>query len=280
MQKPPPFAKRLATAAVVVGILGTAGAPRVADAHFVLQAPSAWMSQTSLGLPEKLGPCGDEDDGTDAATPTGIVTSVQEGSKITVTVNEVIFHPGHYRISIARTRSELPPEPPVTPADTPCGSTTVMTPPVFPVLADGVFEHTSPFSTPQSIEITLPEGLTCTHCTLQVIEFMGEHPLNNPGGCFYHHCADLAIEAVDSGPAQKADSGTDSGGVKPSPDAGAGKDSGTPPPNETPPPMGTPSSSGCGCLVGQTGSGAAGFALLAALGVAIAFVRKRRRDAR
>jgi MYXO-CTERM domain-containing protein len=69
-----------------------------------------------------------------------------------------------------------------------------MDPPVFPVLADGVFEHTAPFSGPQSIDITLPNDVTCTNCTLQIIQFMSNHALNNPGGCYYHHCATIAIQ--------------------------------------------------------------------------------------
>jgi hypothetical protein len=164
-----------------------------AGAHFVLAEPACWMSQDSLGLPQKLGPCGDEGGG----TATNVVTAFQAGQTITVTINEVVFHPGHYRIALAvNHRSELPPEPPVTVGATPCGSAPVQSPPVFPVLADGVFEHTSPFSGPQSIQLTLPSNVTCTKCTLQVIEFMSDHALNNPGGCFYHHCADLSIQST------------------------------------------------------------------------------------
>ena len=96
MREGPSATKRLAIAASVFGVAVALGATHVAEAHFVLQSPPAWMSQDSLGLPQKLGPCGDEDDGTDASTPTGIVTAVREGSKIKVTINEVIFHPGHY----------------------------------------------------------------------------------------------------------------------------------------------------------------------------------------
>ena len=70
-----------------------------------------------------------------------------------------------------------------------------MTTPVLPVLADNMLAHTTPFSGPQSFQITLPAGMTCASCTLQVIEFMSNHQLNNPGGCFYHHCADIAITA-------------------------------------------------------------------------------------
>ena len=62
------------------------------------------------------------------------------------------------------------------------------------MLADGVFEHAEPFSEPQSIDVTIPDGISCTNCTLQVIQFMSNHGLNDPGGCYYHHCATLSIE--------------------------------------------------------------------------------------
>jgi uncharacterized protein (TIGR03382 family) len=155
------------------------------------------MSQDAFGLPQKLGPCGDEGGG----TPTGTVTAFQSGQTITVTIDEKIFHPGHYRIALAvNSRSELPAEPVVTAGATPCGSVPIQNPPTFPVLADGVFAHTAPFNGPQSVQITLPSNVTCTKCTLQVIEFMSDHGLNNPGGCFYHHCADLSISATGGNP--------------------------------------------------------------------------------
>ncbi len=168
-----------------------------ARAHFILQAPASWMPQDADGLPEKLGPCGDEDDGVAGETPTGIVTAFQQGQMITVTVEEVIFHPGHYRIALAvDNRSELPAEPTVTAGATPCGTVPIESPAVFPVLADDVFDHTTPFTTAQSVQIALPPNVTCTKCTLQVIEFMSDHPLNIPGGCFYHHCADISIQGA------------------------------------------------------------------------------------
>jgi MYXO-CTERM domain-containing protein len=177
-----------------------------AHAHFVLQAPASWYSQDSLGLPQKLGPCGDEGGG----MPTGAITVYQMGQTITVTIDETIMHPGHYRVALAvNDRSELPAEPVVTPGTgTPCGSAAVENAPVFPVLADGVLDHSQAFTAPQSFQVKLPDGVTCEKCTLQVIEFMSQHPLNNPGGCFYHHCADIKIQAgpVDGG-ATDADTG-------------------------------------------------------------------------
>ena len=204
--------RRLLVSAATLATVTLLG-PATAHAHFVLQAPACWMSQDSLGAPEKLGPCGDEGGG----TPTGTVTAFQSGQMITVTINEVIFHPGHYRIALAvNDRSELPAEPPVTAGSTPCGSVPVENPPVFPVLADGVLDHSSPFNGPQSVQIRLPDNVTCTHCTLQVIEFMSDHGLNNPGGCFYHHCADISIQSTPV----TVDGGAGDGSTSPAPSHG------------------------------------------------------------
>jgi hypothetical protein len=135
-----------------------------------------------------MGPCGDE--GT--APTTGVVTPFSPGDTVTITLDETIFHPGHYRVALAlNDRSELPAEPPVTPGATPCGSVPIESTPVLPVLVDGALEHTEPFSGMRFIQVTLPPDVTCTHCTLQVLEFMSDH--SSP--CFYHHCADISISA-------------------------------------------------------------------------------------
>lgn len=164
--------------------------PGVSQAHFVLTSPPAMFEQSPLGDPQKAPPCGDN--GT--AVATGQLTAVQGGDIITVTINETIPHPGHYRIALALDDGIFPEEPPVTPGTTDCGSAPIDPAPAFPVLADGVFVHTEPFTEPQSIDITIPDGVSCTNCTLQVIQFMSNHGLNDPGGCYYHHCASLSIE--------------------------------------------------------------------------------------
>jgi hypothetical protein len=121
-----------------------------------------------------------------------VVTAFAPGEAITITLDEPIFHPGHYRVALSvNDRSELPPPPPVTAGETPCGSVPIMDPAVFPVLADGMLQHTEPFSGTQSFQVTLPSDVTCTHCTLQVLEFMSDHA----APCFYHHCADISIGA-------------------------------------------------------------------------------------
>jgi MYXO-CTERM domain-containing protein len=255
--------RHIAASALAVLAFGVL-TPRETRAHFALQSPPSWMSQDSLGSPQKLGPCGDEAGG----TATGVVTAFQAGQTITVTIDEKVFHPGHYRIALSvNDRSELPAEPVVTPGtNTPCGTAAIETPPVFPVLADDVFDHTAPFSTPQSIQVTLPSNVTCTHCTLQVIEFMSNHALNNPGGCFYHHCADISLQTtpvVDAGPA------ADAGGADGSATADAGGVDGG---------AGNPTEGGCSCTVATTRTPAAG-GLAVALGLTLLARRRRSRRA-
>ncbi|HET6584341.1 MAG TPA: SCE4755 family polysaccharide monooxygenase-like protein [Nannocystaceae bacterium] len=178
-----------------------------ADAHFVLTSPEAMYEQSVLGDPQKAPPCGDNG----MAVPSGVVTPYQAGETITLTIEETVAHPGHFRIALAiDDPSQLPPEPPVTAGDTDCGSVPIDPAPAFPVLADGVLVHTEGLDGPQQIDVTLPDDISCTNCTLQIIQFMSNHGLNNPGGCFYHHCAAISIEG-GAGTATSS-AGDDSGG--------------------------------------------------------------------
>ncbi len=196
---------RLARSAFPGAFAATAAlalAPPEASAHFILEAPPSWMSQDGLGSPQKSPPCGDNNASEGAGTATGIVTPFVAGDTLTLTIDETLYHPGHYRVALAlNDRSELPDPPPVTAGPTDCGSTIIQTPPAFPVLADGALLHDAPFDAPQTIQVTLPAGVTCEKCTLQVIQFMSDHGLNDPGGCFYHHCADISIRSATAGAA-------------------------------------------------------------------------------
>ena len=171
------------------------GGPGRAHAHFKLDAPASWANQDSLGTPLKSAPCGQSDPG-NPAVATNAVTRLMAGSTVTITITETVFHPGHYRVALAADQNSLPADPTAHPdSNSACGTADIMTTPALPVLADNMLAHTTPFTGPQSFQITLPAGMTCANCTLQVIEFMSNHPLNDPGGCFYHHCANVAISA-------------------------------------------------------------------------------------
>ncbi len=187
-----------------------------ADAHFTLNSPASRSVQDALGGPQKSSPCGESDvtQGSDDSTPTNIVVDLKAGGTVTVSITETVTHPGHYRVALAPDMASLPPEPTVTPGTGfACGSAPIDANPQLPVLADGLFVHTSSFnSVPQTAQVHLPPGMTCTNCVLQVIEFMGDHGLNNPGGCFYHHCSivNITADGPDAG-ATGGDAGTTSG---------------------------------------------------------------------
>ena len=177
----------------LAALLLVAATGSVASAHFTLMMPAAYSKQDSFGAPEKSPPCGQADPGTPIQMVPGEVTFAT-GDTITVMIDENIFHPGHYRVAIAQDLTSLPADPAVTAGTgTPCGSAAIETSPALPVIADNLMVHTSSFSGPQSVQVKLPANFACAHCLLQVVEFMSDHPLNNPGGCFYHHCARVSI---------------------------------------------------------------------------------------
>lgn len=265
-----PGSRRRAAAPLTALIVGAAAlCPIAAEAHFSLQQPACYSEQNILGDPQKSEPCGQAD----PVTPlkeTNAVTTYRAGQMITVSIKETIFHPGHYRVTLAKSMAELPKDPPVK-ADmmSACGSTTIEASPKLPILADGILPHTKSFSGPQTVQVQLPADFTCTKCTLQVAQFMSNHGLNNPGGCFYHHCATVTILPADTdgGTTQDAGTGGDAGssgdaGTTPSADL-----SGEPDPNMPP---------GCGCRVGTSPSTSpAPLAGFLALG-AVLFARRRR----
>jgi MYXO-CTERM domain-containing protein len=203
--------------------------PDSANAHFVLQAPPAMYQQNGVGDPQKSAPCGQSDPNA-TAMPSNMITSFKAGETITITINETVTHPGHYRVALAEDdMMDLPADPEVTKGTTACGSAAIMDPPVYPVLADGELVHEKAFSGAQSFMVKLPDDVTCEKCVLQVIEFMSNHGLNNPGGCFYHHCANIKITGDGAGGSGGAGgagpSKGGSGGVPPS--GGSGGTSGS-----------------------------------------------------
>lgn len=156
----------LAGVGIALALASTSG-----QAHFELLAPSASLVQDRLGDPQKLAPCG----GTSAnpGTPTGIVTQVRGGDMLHVKLRETIFHPGHYRIALARSQAGLPPDPEVTTRDTPKGPWSVsakIADAKPPILADGLFAHTqkAPPDTFWETDVRVP-NINCDSCVLQLV---------------------------------------------------------------------------------------------------------------
>lgn len=160
--------------------------------HIKLTAPESFQVTDQYGNPQKTANCGG------SGTASNVVTTVEAGSQLTVTWNETIFHPGHFRLSIGRSASEF-----ITPAVTPdmnsqCGSVPIESTPAYPTIEDGVFVHTTQGgSSTYSKTITVPM-MSCENCVLQLMQFMGRHP----APCFYYQCATLKIvmpAVVDAG---------------------------------------------------------------------------------
>src|SRR5262245_7963461 len=204
---------RLVTVAVALVAL-EAGA----YAHFKLLEPASWITEDNRGDPQKLGPCGGDPKRENDKIVTSAITKVTGGSKLHLKVQETIYHSGHYRVALSvNSRNELPPDPMTFEKYTDRGVYSVwaaiQSPPQLPVIADGLFQHYpkpgEPSSampkvamTPWESDVELP-NISCAKCTLQVMQFMADHPYNQPGGYSYHHCADLQITADPSKPISK-----------------------------------------------------------------------------
>lgn len=168
--------------------------PGAAQAHFRLEAPASWIEENQLGDPQKMAPCGGTVD--DGGTRTGIITEVQGGSEIRLAITETIYHPGHYRVALARRINWLPGDPVAVMKETEAGPRSDYAPiaaePQLPVLADGLWANQEQRTGPLETMIRIP-NIDCQGCFLQVVQFMEEHPGFREGGFTYHHCAVLNI---------------------------------------------------------------------------------------
>ena len=189
-------------------VAGLAIAAQSTSAHFRLLEPASWLIESDRGDPQKSGPCGGAN--TDWGKPSYFISKAVGGQKLHIKVQETVYHPGHYRVALAvNSPTELPPDPQVTTRDSERGpwsvSAVIQNSPQIPVLADGLFVHstrpTGPME-PFETDVQLP-NINCKRCTLQIVQFMAEHAFNNPGGYTYHHCANLEITADPSKPLEK-----------------------------------------------------------------------------
>lgn len=181
----------LAAAAVFAAVFSIAPA----SAHFVLESPAPTLEQNAIGDPQKLGPCGGTSQ--DAGTPTGAVTELTGGSTLHLKLREAVYHPGHYRVALARTAAGLPDDPETVTREGPSGPLSVsatIADAVPPLLADGLFQHSSPPApdTFWEADLRVP-NVDCENCVVQVIQWMAEHPGVAEGGYSYHHCATVNI---------------------------------------------------------------------------------------
>lgn len=183
----------------------TIAVPAVIHAHFKLLEPASWLIEDNRGDPQKAGPCGGTNN--DYGKPSYIIGKAVGGQKLHLKVQETIYHPGHYRVALAvNSATELPLDPETTTRESDRGpwsvSAVIQNPTQIPVLADGLFVHstrpTGPMD-PWEADVQLP-NINCRKCTLQVVQFMAEHAFNNPGGYSYHHCAELQIKADSAKP--------------------------------------------------------------------------------
>jgi hypothetical protein len=179
--------------------------PAVMHAHFKLLEPASWLIEDNRGDPQKAGPCGGTN--SDYGKPTYIIGKAVGGQKLHLKVQETVYHPGHYRVALAvNSPTELPLDPETTTRESDRGpwsvSAAIQNPTQIPVLADGLFVHstrpTGPMD-PWEADVQLP-NINCRKCTLQVVQFMADHGFNNPGGYSYHHCANLQITADPAQP--------------------------------------------------------------------------------
>jgi hypothetical protein len=181
----------------VLGLLVVLALAPVTTAHFKLLQPESWIIEAANGDPQKAAPCGGTS--TNPGVPSNVVNKIQGGQKLHIKIQETVYHPGHYRVALSvLSRAELPKDPEVTTKDSARGpqsvSAVIQNPPVIPVLADGLFAHTSRPTEAFETDIEMP-NINCPKCTLQIIQFMAEHGLNRDGDFSYHHCADFQITA-------------------------------------------------------------------------------------
>jgi hypothetical protein len=174
-----------------------------ASAHFNLDAPPPPKPTTDGG--KGAPPCGPD-------TSDGTVTEVKGGDSMMLAINETVPHGGFYRVALAlkscKTKDCFPADNTVYDS-----KNMVLTPtssassdhadyemnPKFPVLADHLFPQDTGVAQKYMAMVPIP-NFNCDKCTVQVIEFMSQHPSNGAAGYFYHHCADIKITADTSKP--------------------------------------------------------------------------------
>lgn len=157
-------------AAVLVATAVTLFAKSDADAHIEMTSPTPRYADL------KSGPCGRGR--TDARTKN--VHTYKPGQTITVTWDETVPHPGHYRISFDPNGSSAFTDP----------KTADERSTAAPVLIDGIADKSGRGSYSQAV--TLP-NVECDTCTLQLVQVMTDKAPYGDGDDLYYQCADIIL---------------------------------------------------------------------------------------
>jgi hypothetical protein len=246
---------RMRTNAAIATLFGLLTCAHQASAHIELTYPPARFEYTDTG--QKTRPCG-------SGTPTGAVTELAPGQSVTVTWNETVDHPGHFRISFDPDGGDDGLVDPAGYDDSYSADT---------VLVDDI-EDTGGSTFSQ--EITLP-NVTCERCTLQLIQVMTDKPPWGPSGGndIYYWCADVSlVDGGGSGGASAGSGGAGTGGGSAGGAGGAGSGDGD---------RAFDSEGDDGCSIGPAGGSSEGRSAstaAAALGLTLFVLARRRLERR
>jgi hypothetical protein len=161
--------RKLAAGAVTLATILAGLVPSTGFGHARLKLGSAIPPRsTSAGL--KIASCGGI---SRTATPTKLVA----GQQVTIEIEEVIDHPGYYRIAFSNANDVFPPAIPVPTEVTPASDILWV-----PYIKDLPNVHA------YSATVTVP-NVECTQCSIQMIQYMTE---NDPP-TMYYSCADIEI---------------------------------------------------------------------------------------
>jgi hypothetical protein len=131
------------------------------------------------------------------------MTMLTSGQKLTVSWDETIQHPGHYRIAFDSDGNDFPDPTSFTDiatANKDLGNGVI-------VLLDGIMDKTSKAYT---AEITLPD-IECNNCTLQLIQVMTDKAPYGDGNDNYHECANLVLKKAGGAAAGSGAAGAAAG---------------------------------------------------------------------
>lgn len=188
-----------------------------AFAHLYVTDPAPRYGMRQI----KDGPCG-----ITGGERSSNINYFQPGETITITFDEYVGHPGHYRIAFDDDGADF--EDPVCLTncdDGRSGTPTWAEDDTGMVLVDLIEDRTG--NETYMVDVTLPD-VECDNCTLQVIQVMyDKFPYTSGGNDIYYNCIDLVLSSEpgpDAGPGADAGAGPDAG---PGVDSGPGTDAAT-----------------------------------------------------